>query len=101
MGCPAIRVLGPGLNASTTAQTKDNGKVIITGTKFTFPLINEWIKGFQEKYPEHSKVAEAQKNEKRFRQQAVALRGCGHGRGGRVACEGDFAVAQYQTRRRL
>ncbi len=39
---------------STTAQTKNNGKVIITGTKFTFPLINEWIKGFQEKYPEVS-----------------------------------------------
>lgn len=38
----------------TTAQTKDNGKVVITGTKFTFPLINEWIKGFQEKYPEVS-----------------------------------------------
>jgi phosphate transport system substrate-binding protein len=28
--------------------------VIITGTKFTFPLINEWIKGFQEKYPDVS-----------------------------------------------
>jgi phosphate transport system substrate-binding protein len=39
---------------STSAQTKDNGKVIITGTKFTFPLINEWIKGFQEKYPDVS-----------------------------------------------
>jgi phosphate transport system substrate-binding protein len=38
----------------TTAQTKENGKVIITGTKFTFPLINEWIKGFQEKYPDVS-----------------------------------------------
>lgn len=38
----------------TTAQTKDNGKVIITGTKFTFPLINEWIKGFREKYPDVS-----------------------------------------------
>jgi phosphate transport system substrate-binding protein len=37
---------------SSAAQTKDNGKVIITGTKFTFPLINAWIKEFQEKYPE-------------------------------------------------
>jgi phosphate transport system substrate-binding protein len=39
---------------AATAQTKDNGKVIITGTKFTFPLINEWIKGFQQKYPDVS-----------------------------------------------
>jgi phosphate transport system substrate-binding protein len=39
---------------SSTAQIKDNGKVIITGTKFTFPLINEWIKEFQEKYPDVS-----------------------------------------------
>jgi phosphate transport system substrate-binding protein len=39
---------------SATAQTKNNGKVIITGTKFTFPLITEWIKGFQEKYPDIS-----------------------------------------------
>lgn len=33
------------------------------------------LKKFHETYPGHAKAAEAQKNEKRFRQQAVALRG--------------------------
>lgn len=32
------------------------------------------LKKFHEAYPDHAKAAEAQKNEKRFRQQAVALR---------------------------
>jgi phosphate transport system substrate-binding protein len=35
----------------TTAQTAENGKVVITGTKFTYPLIDEWIRGFNAKYP--------------------------------------------------
>lgn len=33
------------------AQTTSNGKVLITGSRFTYPLVEKWIAGFQSKYP--------------------------------------------------
>lgn len=37
---------------TTSAQTAQNGAVVITGTKFTYPLVNEWIAGFKAEHPE-------------------------------------------------
>ncbi len=33
------------------AQSASNGKVILTGTRFTYPLIEKWIAEFQKEYP--------------------------------------------------
>lgn len=37
---------------STQAQKAENGKVIITGSRFTYPLLEKWIAEFQKQYPD-------------------------------------------------
>lgn len=34
------------------AQKPENGKVIITGSRFTYPLLEKWIEEFKKEYPE-------------------------------------------------
>ena len=34
------------------AQKPENGKVIITGSRFTYPLVEKWIEEFKKEYPE-------------------------------------------------
>ena len=34
------------------AQSSQNGKVIITGTRFTYPLVEKWIAEFKKSYPD-------------------------------------------------
>lgn len=34
------------------AQTAANGKVLVTGSRFTYPLVEQWIAGFKKVYPE-------------------------------------------------
>ena len=34
------------------AQTKDNGKVLLSGTRFTYPIVEKWISEFKKTYPE-------------------------------------------------
>jgi phosphate transport system substrate-binding protein len=34
------------------SQTKANGKVLITGTRFTYPLVEKWIGEFKKAYPD-------------------------------------------------
>jgi phosphate transport system substrate-binding protein len=34
------------------AQKAENGKVIITGSRFTYPLLEKWVSEFQKQYPE-------------------------------------------------
>jgi phosphate transport system substrate-binding protein len=34
------------------SQTKENGKVLISGTRFTYPLVEKWISEFNKTYPD-------------------------------------------------
>jgi phosphate transport system substrate-binding protein len=34
------------------SQTASNGKIILTGTRFSYPLIEKWIEEFKKEYPE-------------------------------------------------
>lgn len=36
----------------TFAQKPENGKVIITGSRFTYPLVEKWIAEFKKEYPD-------------------------------------------------
>jgi phosphate transport system substrate-binding protein len=36
----------------TFAQKPDNGKIIITGSRFTYPLFEKWIAEFKKEYPD-------------------------------------------------
>jgi len=38
--------------STSFAQTSKNGKVLITGTRFTYPLVEKWISEFKIKYPD-------------------------------------------------
>ncbi len=38
--------------SNSFAQTAQNGKVLITGTRFTYPLVEKWISEFKIKYPD-------------------------------------------------
>ena len=34
------------------AQKPENGKIIITGSRFAYPLVEKWIAEFKKEYPE-------------------------------------------------
>ncbi len=38
--------------SSTFAQKAENGKVIITGSRFVYPLLDKWIAEFKKQYPD-------------------------------------------------
>ena len=40
------------LSAYSHAQTSANGRVLITGSRFTYPLVEQWMAGFKKVYPE-------------------------------------------------
>lgn len=50
----SLIVIGTLLFLNITAQTAANGKITITGTRFTYPLLKEWVSGFRKKYPDVS-----------------------------------------------
>lgn len=37
---------------TSQAQKQENGKVIITGSRFTYPLVEKWIAEFKKEYPD-------------------------------------------------
>lgn len=37
---------------NTFSQSRENGKVLITGSRFTYPLVEKWLAEFKKKYPD-------------------------------------------------
>ena len=48
----AIAIYLLGFNSHAQDVTKENNKIILTGSRFTYPLLNKWIEEYKKKNPE-------------------------------------------------
>lgn len=48
----AVLLLVVAITFNSLAQKAENGKIIITGSRFTYPLLEKWIAEFKKHYPE-------------------------------------------------